>query len=286
MKAQPKLIDTFQIIGFVISTAVSIILILVQIDATLSVILGLLLAVLTQLFDLQLRHAASEERLLKANSLSQSLYRDELLLRYIQQIVSDYYLVKNGWFGLFMLRGKAAIEECHAVLHRMAEGEMEVPRKSAFTFSYEGIKSAEKSLKALTIDNLSYWNSHESDKFLKTNAELIQRGVSITRVFVIPKDKIRENINMLQRHTQIGIEVYVVFAEELFKEQSEGFNIMDDRVVTHFQRLGDGRVRERSISINPVEVEKMIKRFDIVMRYARKIDEILAKQNSPMQKAG
>lgn len=75
MKLKYTALDTFQIVGFVVSVAISVGLVVSGQDTVASVTLGLVLGTLTQLFDLQIRHSASEERLLQANALSRALYR-------------------------------------------------------------------------------------------------------------------------------------------------------------------------------------------------------------------
>ena len=104
MKHQPKILDTFQIVGFLISSAISIGFILAGQDTVPSVTLGLILGVLTQLFDLQIRHSDSEQRLLQSNILSHTLYQDEWLLKHIQQIIENYQSVRSGRFKPFKLR--------------------------------------------------------------------------------------------------------------------------------------------------------------------------------------
>ena len=88
---------------------------------------AVMLAILTQLFDLQLRHTASEQRILQANALSQSLYRDPQLLTKVRQMVDDYYSIMDGWLELFKIRADDTFSECHRVLRSMAGGTMEPP---------------------------------------------------------------------------------------------------------------------------------------------------------------
>lgn len=49
MESKVKAVDTFQIVGFIISVGISVGLIAMQIDTVASVTLGLVLATLTQL---------------------------------------------------------------------------------------------------------------------------------------------------------------------------------------------------------------------------------------------
>ena len=152
MESKPKVLDTFQIVGFVISSAISIVMIFSGQDTVASVSLGVGLAALTQLFDLQLRHRASEERLLTSNALSKVLYRDEWLLSNVQQIVTEYKTVENSWFRLFNLRANDSIMECKNVLHTMAEGYIIVDPQGRYAYGTEGFRTAhaEHSLKAVS----------------------------------------------------------------------------------------------------------------------------------------
>lgn len=109
MKLRFKIVDAFQITGFTISTAVSIILIFANVDPVLSTILGLLLAALVQLFDFQLRLGDTEGKLLQANALSQQLYSDEWLLGQVRKLVDDYMVVKNSWYEPFFLCAKDSL---------------------------------------------------------------------------------------------------------------------------------------------------------------------------------
>jgi hypothetical protein len=109
MKPQRKAVDTFQIVGFILSISISIELIAMGQNTVASVTLGLVLSTLTQFLDLQPRQAASEDRLMRAQVLSQVLFRDEWLHEHVQQMVDDYATIKGGWFELFKRRAEDAV---------------------------------------------------------------------------------------------------------------------------------------------------------------------------------
>lgn len=80
-------IDKFQIVGFILSAVISIVLVIRGQDTVSSVTLGLSLAIITQLFDLQMRNAESEKKILRASLLDYQLFDDQELLTQITQIV-------------------------------------------------------------------------------------------------------------------------------------------------------------------------------------------------------
>lgn len=274
MKLKVDSLDRFQIVGFVISTLISISLIISNQDTVQSIILGLALAIITQLFDIQMRQSAIEERILEANKLSLKLYRDEKLFSRIHQIVNDYQMIKNdGWFNLFMARADAALADCHHVIHLLAEGSMAVPNRSPYNFAFAGILEASASLKGVTSDNLAWWRSERGKRYLENNAELVKRGVDFTRIFILPQSEIGDVIDILQEHRQAGVKVFVAFIEDVPHELNQNFIIMDDRLVTRLERIGQERARERNISTKFVEVEQAKKTYEILLQYVQPLEK-------------
>jgi hypothetical protein len=279
MENRSKVIDTFQIVGFAISTGVAIALVAAQIDPMQSMVIGLMLAILTQLFDLQLRHTTSEERVLQANALSQTLYRDAELLKKFRQIVDDYYCIKDGWFQVFKLRAEDTLSDCHRVLRSMAGGTMEPPPRSQLGLSVTAFKFAQTSIKQVTdyaaikdaVKGMRGW-------YMKSMEEIMAHGVRMTLILILSREELKEISTQIQAEA-MPIGAYIALSDELPTDLDENFLIMDDGVVSFMERLADGTLGERTISIIPVEVERMVKRFDQVMRYANKAEDVLAEAN-------
>jgi hypothetical protein len=279
MDSRSKLVDTFQIVGFAVSTGVAILLVVAQVDPMLSTLMGLMLAIFTQLFDLQLRHAKSEERILKANALSQSLYRDTELLNKVRQIVDDYYSVMGGWFDLYKARAENVVSDCHRVLRSMSGGVMEPPSGSQFMLSVTALKDAKTSIKQVT-DYTSIKDAPEGVRtwYTRSWTEAAERGVQMKMILVLTRENIKDMLAEAQTvNTPVGTSV--ALSDELPPDLDENYLIVDDRVVSFSERRADGTVGERLISIVPIEVDRMVKRFDQTLRYARKTEDISAEGN-------
>lgn len=78
MNSPFKNLDTFQIIGFLLSAAISVGSWLSGESASDSLVLGFILATFTQLFDQQKRLSDTEERLIQANALGLEVGNDDL----------------------------------------------------------------------------------------------------------------------------------------------------------------------------------------------------------------
>lgn len=279
MESRSKLFDTFQIVGFATSTIVAIALVIAKVDPVQSTVIGLLLAVFTQLFDLQLRQSNSEEHLLQANYLNTSLYHDPVLRGQIQQIVEDYYSILDGWLDLYKTRAQYIISECHRVLRSMAMGTMEPPAGSQFTLQVNGLKLAQKSIKQVTdyaaikgaVQGVRGW-------YTKAWEETAGRGVQMSMILILSRQDLTDMLT--QVHTVITpTGTYIAFSDELPPELDENYLLVDDKVMSFSERRADGTLGERLISIVPLDVEKMVKHFDQVLRYARKAEDVIAEAN-------
>lgn len=270
MKSILKNVDTIQLGGFLISAFVALALVFTGHDAISSSLLGFVLAILTQLFDLQKRQSDIEERILRSNALSQTLFKDNWLLSCVEDIVKDYELVKGKWFEGFRLRAKSAINDCQEVIHGLAENYMIVGDKSPFSFGVLGIQYAEKSIKAVTLSDSRFWDGVYGENYLTSNVNTIKRGVKITRVFMNSAETLRNMEASIRKQHEMGIDVYILATEDVPKQLHDDIVVMDDRYLNKTEFTGSGKVREWRISIDIMEVEQACRKFDAILRAARK----------------
>jgi hypothetical protein len=277
MQRHPRLINNLQIIGFSISTAVTLVLVIANADPLISVLIGLVLAVLTQLFDLQIRHSASEERLLKATTLSQSLYHSDQLLADIRHIVEDYDGVQKVWFAGFKLRAEEALQECHNTLHTLAEGHMDVSTHLSFSLALTGLGYASKSWKELLEwEALSSSGAGLRQWLTQSQQKASQRGIQVQRIVSVSREmapKMGAEMIPLQQHTASYL---VIVRDEAPVDLDENYLIMDDRAAAHLERTAGGGLRETQVTIDTTEVERLVKHFAMVLVYARPLADFVA----------
>jgi hypothetical protein len=273
MKSLFKNIDMLQVIGFLLSITVTILLWIVTggKEPIASITMGLVLATLTQGFDLQKRIKDAEEHLLDANALSQELYRNEWLHEQIQHIVSDYLSIKDVWFDLFKLHADDDVTECRKILHGMAEGYLVIQSGGPYSPGAYGLPKTRKLAKAVAAIDDSYWRTLEAETYVRENADAVRRGVRFIRVFTYTTATLRQMIDVLQKQQGLGVEVYIAPAENLPKELNEDCVILDDRLFFRTEQTG----RLQKITIDKTEVEQAVKRFDTLLRHAKKLDDVI-----------
>jgi hypothetical protein len=271
MKKAFRHLDVVQIIGFTLSATISLTLYLL--NKPDSLIIGLVLAILAQLFDLQKRLKDSEELILEATILDKSLYVDNWLRKWITQIVLDYHKSKEAKFEFMRSHSQRMIVECANALHSITTGEIISQRQRPVDFSTELLGLAKKEVKAADTGNIEYWKDQYMVEYLKLNIEAIKnRKLKIQRVFIYPREIIKENLEILRKQRNGGVDVYVAFIEELPHELKEDYIIVDDQIANLVQFSGDGHVIGNKITINQNEIEKVSKKFTSLIRYARSLD--------------
>jgi hypothetical protein len=198
------------------------------------------------------------------------------LLGKIRQMVEDYYTITGGWFDLYKARADHAISESHRALHSMASGIMEPPPGSQFTLSANALQLAQTSIKQVT-DFVAIKGAPEGVRtwYTRSWTEAAERGVQMTMVLVLPRQDLEDMVTEAVT-VKMPVGAYIALSEELPADLDENYLIVDDRVVSYLERRADTKVGERSISIVPIEVERMKKRFDQALRYARRAEDVIA----------
>lgn len=277
MKAQFKNLDTLQIVGFILSAGVSVALLVTGQDTVVSLTLGLVLAALTQLFDLQKRHSDSEERILQASALSETLFRDEWLLKHIRQIVEDYQSVSKGEVQreFFLEKARTAIDDCSSILAGLSKGHVSITREEQMVVLEELLRTARVQARGVSyIAFKEWWQTQVGKNYLQENERAVKKGVHITRIFVAPKDRFQELKELAYEHHKVGVEVYVAIEEEQPPELLESYLIVDESIVSKSQIILGGQFQRAYVTAEPYEVKKMIHNFNWLLRNSRKAEDV------------
>ncbi len=288
MKAQFKNLDILQIVGFIISAGVSAALLVAGQDTVASLILGFVLTALTQLFDLQKRHSDSEERILQASALSETLFRNEWLLKHIRQIVEDYQSVNKGEVQreFFLEKARTAIDDCASTLAGLSKGHVSITREEQMVVLEELLRTARVQARGVSyIAFTEWWQTQVGKNYLQENERAVKKGIHITRIFVAPKDRFDELKELVVEHCEAGIEVYVAIEENQPPELLESYLIVDESIVSKSQIILGGQFQRANVTADPYEVKKMIHNFNWLLRNSRKAEEVFPSEPVSTQSA-
>lgn len=117
------------------------------------------------------------------------------------------------------------------------------------------------------------WERASLINFYQTNLRAVERGVRVTRVFVVNRDVLakRDILNFIMQQVRDGINCRIAFRDELpnagdvnalFTSSSFDFAVYDDRTVTEvFGQAGKYFGRKTT---QPVEVAKFLRFYDLI----------------------
>jgi hypothetical protein len=272
-------LDALQAAGFTLSVLVPTVLIVAGRETIQSVSLGFILATLTQLFDLQVRHAATEERLLQASALSRALYSDEWLLERMRDIVEDYATARERWSEPFVARTRDVVSECRTALHEMAEGKLSNSHHTPYALSAEAFQYARKSLKTVVSADITNWrNNARYQRYLQSFRSAAARNVEVVRIFVQPPDRLITIMGILEDHRAAGVRVYALHSGDVSSEYHQEYVIMDDQVVSLLESGADGQVVRATVFVDEVECDHALNKFGVALRHATKLEDYPAWQ--------
>ena len=208
-------LDPFLAIGILFSIALSLFLVIIGIDTVDSLLVGLMTATISLIVDLIARLKDSEKKLARTIRLVDLLIQDSQLSDRIYMLVTGYLAAKRGWFNLFASRADEALAECANTLQALADGYMIAEPGGDFAFGKKGIEQAKSTVKSISCTPPESWQSSHWKAVLKANAEAVQRGVSITRVFIQDEDTHARSEEVLAQQREAGIHVFLVSPSEL-----------------------------------------------------------------------
>jgi len=271
-----RYLDTFQIAGFIISAVIAFVLLLAGEDTINSIVLGFVIAIFVQLFDVQMRQAESRDQIVRVNQIAESLLEDETLFSNVKTLVTDYQRIKSYRFVPFQERAVECLSECCSELHTLAEGRMIVQSDSRYVFGNRPIQFAERSIKAVSLADENFWNSDAGKRYLATNIQITRKKkLQFIRVFANTTANLKNMLDIMQEQEKQGIEVYVLQTDRLQKSDLEDCIVMDEIVANRAEFHPNGQVKYWILSIDKSEVTKIHSNVDMVIRKAKKLRDAI-----------
>lgn len=146
------------------------------------------------------------------------------------------------------------------------------------TFGITGIAFTKKSLKATTAVS-DYWEDGFTIEYLKKQAELIQNGVQITRVFIIEQGKLAQAVPQMTYQHQLGIQVYYIEKGNEFIDPEwllEDYLIQDDQLLVQIycqsHHFDSQNRNNEEITMNSIRVKSKVERFQRILERSVRFD--------------
>lgn len=208
--------------------------------------------------------------------------------REINKTMALYSLLESIEDEELYERGKTAIEECRIELENLSQGLLRLDPKSYKRDLIELSNLARRHIRVTHVGlDARHWelvNPFEDNRWYQNNLRLLQQGIRIERVFIIPQSgaldgvsgKIRTDIaDILIKQAKDGILVYLVWEEMIDPELIQEFMIIDRSIVLSGLANWSGSVYANvQLSRRRYDITKYIEIFDSLIAHGHLVSDL------------
>src|SRR5260370_40259664 len=264
---KPKRLSLFTgitITGFVISAAVTIIIIVtppfISQDKSIGIVIGLVGFILTLLIDFneKLKDVA------KTNEIAEQLRQEPELAPKLKKILDDCVKVKQSKVDIFIKRMNSSLDNCNGIIHDLSEGESK-PDPLSPSFRLEGAFSKGRRTVYIVqgFDPASSIEGEFGKKYLKAQGEAHSNGVTLKVIWVQPnesltkyKDGILSQAKAISGNEPIGDHVRILDPNENMNINPQYRNYaLEDKEILYLPQ----QVRERDRKVE----HSLMKRLEV-----------------------
>ncbi len=132
------------------------------------------------------------------------------------------------------------------------------------------LESCQQTMRSVSFRNEAWGISRRGRRYLDAHKGLVERGVIITRVFVVDEDSEERLRPTFDRHEEIGINYLLVHIEDLEDRYTSDFAIYDDGLLrTTVNLLGrSGKTQSSEYNQDPAQIHQAIVDFEALTKLA------------------
>ncbi len=271
-----RFVDSFIIVGAIVSIALAFGLWFSGIDTVESLMIGLLGLVLSVLLDILIRLQTGQWQLLDTLGLLNSLHKHPHLSVKIRIIVNCYLeLIERNKGDLFCDRSHIVLENTRITMQELAQGRLCATPEEQINLDTTLMKNAKQSVWSTSyVSPEAWWKTPEGRKYWDENVSALRRGVKISRIFILPRGSSKELVDILEEQQNADVDVWVAQEKQIPPGLAEDYMIVDHKVVSTAELTREGRIRNPVFSIDPLEVEKAKRRYELLLGHSVRASEL------------
>jgi hypothetical protein len=241
-----------------------------------SVAVSFLLSILITLIRIRFDISKNQDAIAEYLGISKLLNKDQELRRLFYKLSEDYIAATSAKQDkLFIAETKATFDKALMVIADLAKGKYYAEtEEKRFDLIRSKIRDPKvKSIKAITVlskGNPKWWFGEAGRGYVEEQKKAIDRGATVTRIFIEPADPRPElNLNaiiLLQKDAKI--EVLTVPEEILTPGLCANILICNDKWVTETYIDGSGHHRGGWVSTDSTKVSLAVQKFNDLLEIA------------------
>ncbi len=226
------------IIGTVLSVLVATVLLVLKFSSLESIAISLLLGVLIALIKIKADVSKNHDESIEAIGISNGLNADGNFRKAIYKLANDYIEIKTAKPQEHLLTEEAqkAVDNCVAAVAELANGRMSIDeehRRQILMCRIVGeCTESVNAVTYLSAGHDGWWSGALGQKYFREQEKAInERGVKITRIFIVSDQETQNLRERFTSQTNIGVDVRVAEQPQLPKTLLRNFLICDDKWV-------------------------------------------------------
>lgn len=152
-------------------------------------------------------------------------------------------------------------------LEGLSKGNLRVQTGSGALLSEETDQARERirATSVVSVDE-AWWGSDAAKAYAKTNEAALERGVSITRIFICDGEKSERLTKLMGEQRDLGTEVYGISQAEVPEELQINVVIFDKKAVYEITETKDPKSPLRMLRTQPNDVQAAIDKFESLLQ--------------------
>ena len=181
------------------------------------------------------------------------------------KIAQNYINAKNSTNESYNDLFKESLKELHRQfnynLDLAINGQFIVSKEDLGAFSYRLIEQTKNTIVATSyVNNKEFWDNPSGEKYEELNYKLAREGKHITRYFIFShKTEYQNGIERLKKQYQKKIDVYIVFANQLERQETDDVIIIDDIIGGRLKLTPDKGISHAIMYTRKADLEAIYK---------------------------
>lgn len=214
------------------STIIGVVTWFVTRDNISSLLISLVTGTILLVVDLRFQLRMTKEEMTTVLGFYRSALDDPFLMATLGSVNASYGGITESKDAFFASRARDRLAACSDDLTRLRDGIMEVPQEEIHNVLASRVREAKQYVFATSIVKMDdVWSGGSGKEYLHENLEAVQRGIRMTRVFIVEDAEglPPEAHAVMTAQSDGGIEVKIATMGRLGRDLIRDMILVDDR---------------------------------------------------------
>lgn len=235
-----------------------------------SFLISLVVAVILLVVELRFQLGQAKETFAAALGMQREALEDPVLMQSLNQIMEGFSTVAASGDKYYKDMAQDTIAKCAADVAKLREGFTEIPIDDMMTQITRRLRETQQTVFATVLGRIGeFWFTGAGKEYLQENTNAVQRGVKVTRVFIVEnmEELTPEVHDLIRAQAEAGFDVKIAFAHDLTHDVLYDMALFDEKYAWYLDLIpGTREARGAKVYRDPGELRKAKTIRDRILR--------------------